>query len=73
MVFVKAEDYGEMSGGLFFGYFLLAEICSCIFGIRHILVARHVKESISVVGPRADVRIDRRVSDTKFSPDCTQF
>jgi hypothetical protein len=43
-------------GGFFFGYFLLAENCSCIFGIRHIPVACHAKESIAAAGPRTGVK-----------------
>jgi hypothetical protein len=43
-------------GGLFFGYFLLAENCSYIFGISHIPVACHAKESIAAAGPRTGVK-----------------
>jgi len=60
MVFVKAQDKGGMSGGFFFGYFLLAENCSCIFGIRHIHVVCQAKESISAVGPRPDIQKSSR-------------
>ncbi|WP_445372657.1 hypothetical protein ACH518_09155 [Methylomonas sp. HW2-6] len=43
----------------------LARNCFCIFGIRHIHVARQTKESIAVVGPRTDIQSNRRVSDTR--------
>ena len=40
----RSARHQRQSGRLFFGYFLLAENCSCIFGIRHILVACGAKD-----------------------------
>jgi hypothetical protein len=49
----EASGIGRIS----FGYFSLAEKCSCIFCIHHILVVFRAKKSISFVGTRTHNKI----------------
>jgi len=48
----KSEQHRKKAaeGVLSFGYFSLAENCSCIFRIRHIHVVRQAKKSSPLVG-----------------------
>jgi hypothetical protein len=60
----EASGIGRIS----FGYFSLAEKCSCIFSIRHIHVAFRTKKSISSVGTRTHIKISVAVATHLTKP-----
>jgi len=64
----EAQDLGGMSARFFFGFSLLVENCSCIFGIRYIPVACETQEKTRL-SFREPTTINRRDNDTHKMPE----